>query len=180
MRKRWRVVLLVGLIPIIGAIFTIPSVYWPTYGLLTGESVWYQGMPAPYWKREAQEFSWLLLLPERHDRASSRHSLWMRRRTAWEQWCDRIRGISVESRVDTTPLLQGDPTALPVLTILAQEETGNVSRMAAEGIQRIHLAGHDIRPAVVTLRASCREVDGTSARDTLQHLERLLEENQAK
>jgi hypothetical protein len=112
----------------------LPQVRWPIYGWLRGE-VFYQGMPTSWWQSEIDQWY--------HPGAceTSLLTIWFVdvRPSLWDQLRPHLNprkgvAIPVMDAVSSSPLLDGDADALPMLLVLIRSEAAKVRRVAIGGL----------------------------------------------
>jgi hypothetical protein len=138
---RRRLVLVIGAIAFVAAGTVFPPTRLVVLGHIRGES-FYRGLPTCYWHRDiagCQELwsplscDWFLV----------------REPTAAEDWLDRVVGLDV---VTTNPaVLDGDPTALPVLIELLRYPDHRTRRAAATGLGAIGPAARKAVPVLTEI-----------------------------
>ena len=131
---------------LLGAVFIVPAGRYAIIGWLRGES-FYQGRPTSYWHSELREWEFHVIA---------------RPMAKWPpEWCygwlcEEKRGL-LDRLMDPewqayeqglSPLLMGDPDALPVLMVLLKSEQPAIRHQAVFGLGRI---GPQARPALPLL-----------------------------
>jgi hypothetical protein len=105
------------------------------WGWLRGEA-FYQGRPTSWWRAELNRWERQLwgggpnILPAEK---------WVRRKTGFETWFDRIRGVADQHEDAAPQWLRGDPAAEAVLRSLAHDELEAVKNNARAGLSALHI-----------------------------------------
>ena len=134
-RCRWRLFLVLGLLLVVSGLLLVPKVRWSAYGWLRGEA-FYQGRPASYWRDQVQ----------RHFEAKARGSV----EIPWIAGVldDLGAPVSIDNPLDMPEVLRPDPSAIPVLIDLLQEDDEQVCLAACDALGDI---GADAQAAVPAL-----------------------------
>jgi hypothetical protein len=135
--KRRRLLLLLLLLLLLGGLLLVPSVRWPIYGWLRGEA-FYQGMPASWWKKEIEA---------NYQPIETLGSIALVGSPIWtvdqplsflaqlkEYLVPNTTPASVDL-VTASPLLNGNPDALPMLQVLIRNGSAKVRRVAVSGLK---------------------------------------------
>ena len=168
MTKRWRLCLMLLLLLVVGLLL-VPQVRWPAYGWLRGEAS-YQGMPTTWWAKEIEEsYHYIPFVESEHGVTSE----WCVDSSAslWDQWLLRLKpgptAIPVRDIILGSPLLMGDPEALPVLLALIRGDSVKGRRVAIRGL----LAHGKSNPEVVqALLAAIDDSDNEVRQDAIAAL----------
>lgn len=167
MRKRWRLCLVLMLLLLVSGLLLIPSVRWPVYGWFRGEA-FYEGMPTSWWAKEIEESVYCVWVEDPEYGGSSEE--WCVKPTAslW-QW---LRGIPVKDIGLGSPLLMGDPHALPVLLELIRGDSAKGRRVAIRGLLNHGKREPEIVRALLAAIGGSDDEVRQDAIDALQHIDR--------
>jgi hypothetical protein len=165
-RRRWRLLLTLTVLLLLGGLVMMPSVRWPVYGWLRGEA-FYQGMPSSWWEQEIQECytpapyysRHLFSTPQSEQRLKPGFWYWQREDTptVWERVLFRFdRGAQVAyvlaalNGEHRPPLPEGDTVGLPVLRALLHSRHAKVRLAAVVGLAELRTpeVAEDLRGAL--------------------------------
>jgi len=170
MKHRRRLWLVLLLLLLVGGLLLVPSVRWPVYGWLRGQA-FYQGMPTSWWTKEIEESHHYIPFVESEDGGTSE---WCVETSVslWDQWLLRLKprptAIPVPEIILSSPLLMGDPQALPVLLALVRGDSAKGRRVAIRGL----LAQGKPNPEVVqALLAAIGDSDNEVRQDAIAALQ---------
>jgi hypothetical protein len=165
MKRRWRLLTVLGVLVLAAACLLHPAVRWRLIGWARGEA-FYDGRPTSCWKQEI-ETAYV-----EADLADGRPSMsiWLETPTLLEKWLAYWRGYDpVLKMFSAMPI--NDPTGLPVLIALLDDESVQVRRFAAHALRRL---GPQATPAAAALVRATQDEDATVRRDAQAALELLM------
>ena len=158
MKRRWK--LWVALAVLFGSLVALPAVHWRVIGWAQGEA-FYQGRPTSWWSSEIEDsyherlilWSGLGRLPEVLPNlpdwwVDTPSSLWVRMR---QQLKSGNTAIPVMDVSNNSPLLNGDPTVLPLLLALVRSQSAKVRRVAISGLFAQGKQTPEVVPALLQL-----------------------------
>ena len=149
MRRRWRLLIILALLLLVGASLLHPAVHWQLIGWYRGEA-FYQGMPASWWAGEAEARYHVQPVPPSMDEDDL--TLWVIERSSlWDELCGYMPGapeVKVTYVYNNKPLLNRDPAALPVLLTLLKEPSPKVRLVAVGGLMWQDKDQPDVRSAL--------------------------------
>jgi hypothetical protein len=155
MKRRWQLWLGLTILLLAGGFFLLPAVRWSVIGWASGEA-FYQGRPTSYWSQEAQNLNSLVVTVGGSVERHWVHNIWMRRLSWEEEVLEKLKLRTMNLESNDFPLLNPDPTALPVLIELLDDPDSQVRQIAAQGLERL---GPEAAPAITALRLACEEED---------------------
>lgn len=130
MTRRWRLLVSLALLLLVGSVLALPAVHWRLIGWVKSEA-FYDGRPTCWWAREVQEhldsmsvtFHTLQATLPREPRGPSADSF--------------LRLFMHASNWGNVRRLRNDPAGLPVLTALTAHQDIQVRHFAAHGIRNL-------------------------------------------
>jgi hypothetical protein len=139
---------------------------------LLGARLWpesgerYRGLTASQWESEIRHWEpWAQVWSNK----TGQQSHWGRKQPFWASWLEQV-GMKLGKDRRDMPLLQGDPTAVPVLAELLLSPNPHARLIAAEGLERI---GEAARPAVPALIRALDDEDSEVRQQVEQALFRI-------
>lgn len=134
MKRRWK--LWLSLVLLTGGLVALPAMHWRVIGWVRGEA-FYQGMPASWWAREIRG----TYLPALRGARPGPTEWWVATRSSlWDQLYQRftpragVPAFPVMDAVTGSPLLDGDPAALPLLLSLVHDRDAMIRSVAICGL----------------------------------------------
>jgi hypothetical protein len=156
MKRRWRLLLGLALLLLVGGSFLHPAVRWRVIGWVKGEA-FCQGRPTTYWSRETDNLSLRGITAHGPFLCPHVSYMWERSPSRMEQYLAVLTGNSCWE----FELLKPERAALPVLIELLHDPTPKVRQIAAQGLQDL---GSEAKPAFGDLLLLCNDRHHPSVR----------------
>lgn len=180
MKRRWRLWLALLLLLVTGATLLLPAVHWRLVGWAKGEAI-YDGRPTSWWVHDIEDnfvqtvaFEPIFLGGPPPDPGPPIPVDWARKASApwWEwrpSWWDNSSNLVTQLfRVESAPLVNADPAALPVLLELLRRPEAKSRQVAVTGIAR--LADYRQPGALAALEGAANDPDLIVRRQVEQEL----------
>jgi hypothetical protein len=187
MKRRWRLRLTLLLILLGGVSLLHPAVHWRLLGWARGEA-FYDGRPTSWWVEDIEKHfsavTWTQLgllgsgqeippeLWQITDWTRSMPPPWWEWRPSWWGGDNANQLVQWLVAMGQAPLVNGDPTALPVLLELLRRPELKARQVAVTGLEKL---ARQEPAAMASLRAAANDPDPAVRRQVQQSLERLDE-----